>query len=177
MKLSSFKTPIYPVLFATTFLLSGCGSSENRTENELINETQSASENTSSDATDSDSNSTTDSDNSTSSNNDTDNGTASINGSTDGVLCDYYYNEYNDSSSVQATSNAQWSCNGSSRTLTANGLPDHATGQFPNANNPNEISEQNVSVTYTLTPNESTTASTLGGPHGATGYQPAPASD
>jgi hypothetical protein len=86
------------------------------------------------------------------------------------VLCDYYYNEYNNSDSVQATSNAQWSCDVSNRTLTANGLPDHATGQFPNANNPNEISEQNVSIAYTLTPNESTTASTLGGPRGATGY-------
>ncbi|TLX45673.1 hypothetical protein C1E24_17310 [Pseudoalteromonas phenolica] len=168
MKLTNLITPKYLLLFATTFTLFGCGSSDSN--NEIIADNSSASDDTSSNSTQGDSNSSTDSDNSTSSNNGTDNGAASINGSTNGVLCDYYYNEYNDSASVQATSNAQWSCDGSNRTLTANGLPDHATGQFPNANNPNELSEQNVSTIYTLTPSESTSASTLGGPRGATGY-------
>ena len=164
MKLTNLITPKYLLLFATTFALFGCGSSDSN-NNEIIADTSSASN-----SSQGGSNSSTNSDNSTSSNNGTENGTASINGSTDAVLCDYYYNEYNNSDSVQATSIAQWSCDGSNRTLTANGLPDHVTGQFPNANNPNEISEQNVSIAYTLTPNESATASTLGGPRGATGY-------
>lgn len=170
MKLINLITPTYLAIFAAAFTLFGCGSSGSNTESELITENPPASSNASNGSTQGDANSSSDSDNSTSSNNDTENGTASINGSTDGVLCDYYYNEYNNSDSVQATSNAQWSCDGSNRTLTANGLPDHTTGQFPNANNPNEISEQNVSVAYTLSPNESATASTLGGPRGATGY-------
>jgi hypothetical protein len=164
MKLINLITPTYLVLFSATFTLFGCGSSDSN-NNEIIADTSSASN-----SSQGGSNSSTNSDNSTSSNNGTENGTASINGSTDAVLCDYYYNEYNNSDSVQATSIAQWSCDGSNRTLTANGLPDHVTGQFPNANNPNEISEQNVSIAYTLTPNESATASTLGGPRGATGY-------
>ena len=114
MKLTNLITPKYLLLFATTFTLFGCGSSDSN--NEIIADTSSASDDTSSNSTQGDSNSSTGSDNSTSSNNDTDNGTASINGSTDGVLCDYYYNEYNNSDSVQATSNSQWSCDGSNRT-------------------------------------------------------------
>ncbi|TMP39897.1 hypothetical protein CWB98_00860 [Pseudoalteromonas rubra] len=101
---------------------------------------------------------------------DTDNGTAVTSGSTDGVLCDYFYNEFNDSDSVQMISNADWNCTGTSRQLTANGIPDHQTGTFPNPGNPNTISETAVSVSYTLTPEQTDTVSTLGGPRGATGY-------
>jgi hypothetical protein len=36
--------------------------------------------------------------------------------------------------------------------LTANGIPNHAVGSFPNAGNPNTISAQTVAATYTLTP-------------------------
>ncbi|WP_082669147.1 YHYH protein [Pseudoalteromonas rubra] len=100
----------------------------------------------------------------------TDTGTALTSGSTDGVLCDYFYNEFNDSASVQMTSNADWSCTGIARLLTANGIPDHQTGTFPNSGNPNTISEAPVSVSYPLTPEQTDTVSTLGGPRGATGY-------
>ena len=91
-------------------------------------------------------------------------------GSTDGVLCDYNYSAYNDSPSVAYTSTVQWSCSGETRALSANGIPDHEVGTFPNTNNPNTISEQTVADNFTLLPEESTTATMLGGPRGATGY-------
>lgn len=99
-----------------------------------------------------------------------DNGTATSTDSTDGVLCPYFYNEFNASASVSATSNSDWSCNGTTRELTANGIPDHEVGTFPNANNPNTITEQTVTASYTLNPTVTTTATTLGGPRGNTGY-------
>jgi YHYH protein/Fibronectin type III domain len=89
--------------------------------------------------------------------------------STLGVLCTYSYNALNTSASVNKTSTAAWTC-GTTRTLVANGLPDHAVGTFPNANNPNTISAQTVSASYKLSPTFTGTALTLGGPRGATGY-------
>ena len=38
------------------------------------------------------------------------------------------------------------------RSITSNALPNHDTGDFPNAGNPNAISEQDSSYTYPLTP-------------------------
>ena len=88
---------------------------------------------------------------------------------TEDVLCEYVYSEYNDSESVQTTSSSDWSCDGTNRNLVANGIPDHEVGAFPNDGNPNTISEQTVSESFTLTPVESTRATTLGGPRGVTG--------
>ncbi len=88
---------------------------------------------------------------------------------TEGVLCDYAYNAVNTSVSGALTSTAKWSC-GSNRVLAANGVPDHAVGTFPNVNNPNTITAQNVAASYTLTPTYSGTATVLGGPRGSTGY-------
>ena len=45
-----------------------------------------------------------------------------------------------------------WSCADGVRSLTGNGVPDHATGKFPNPGNPNRISAQHVSFTATLLP-------------------------
>lgn len=73
-------------------------------------------------------------------------------GSTAGVLCTYSTNVFNTSPSVNATSTSSWTCNTTSRVLSANGLPDHAVGTFPNANNPNAITSRVVSATYTLAP-------------------------
>jgi hypothetical protein len=42
--------------------------------------------------------------------------------------------------------------------LSANGIPDHAVGTFPNSNNPNTISAQSVSASYTLAPASTGTA-------------------
>jgi hypothetical protein len=92
------------------------------------------------------------------------------NGSTANILCDYNYNEYNDSIYVLEDSMAQWSCTDNERLLSANGVPDHEVGEFPNSNNPNAIESQTVADSLTLSPVESTTATTLGGPRGVTGY-------
>jgi hypothetical protein len=89
---------------------------------------------------------------------------------TDGVLCDYSDATFNSQPSLTYTSTSEWTCTDTTRELTANGIPDHEVGTFPNANNPNTITEQSVSASYTLAPAATTTATTLGGPRGATGY-------
>jgi len=90
--------------------------------------------------------------------------------STAGVLCDFENVAYNSQPSLTYTSEATWRCTGTARSLVANGIPDHTVGQFPNANNPNVISEQRVSETFSLAPTESTAVMELGGPRGAVGY-------
>jgi len=96
-----------------------------------------------------------------------DTGTA---GSTDGALCDYSDTTFNSQESLTYTSMSQWTCTDTTRELSANGIPDHEVGTFPNASNPNTISEQTVSASYTLEPTLGTTATELGGPRGSTGY-------
>ena len=59
--------------------------------------------------------------------------------STADVLCNYVTSAFNGSASVNATATAAWSCSSTLRSLTANGLPDHAVGTFPNNDNPNTI--------------------------------------
>jgi len=81
-------------------------------------------------------------------------------GSTAGVLCDYSHSIFNASPSVNATSTAAWTCTASQRVLTANGLPDHDVGTFPNPDCPNTIAAQTVSASYTLTPAVTSAAST-----------------
>ncbi len=70
--------------------------------------------------------------------------------STAAVDCPYSENTFN--SSISLTSTASWTCSSTRRSLTANGIPDHAVGTFPNANNPNSIAVQSVSFSATLTP-------------------------
>lgn len=53
---------------------------------------------------------------------------------------------------LNLTSTVQFSCDDAERTMTANGLPDHKPGTFPNAHNPNTISAQVVSAKTTLSP-------------------------
>jgi YHYH protein len=93
-----------------------------------------------------------------------------IGAATAGVECSYRYDAFNSSASVNLQSTSSWTCSDTSRVLAANGVPDHAVGTFPNAGNPNTITAQTVSVTYTLTPTYNGTATTLGGPRGNTGY-------
>lgn len=90
--------------------------------------------------------------------------------STAGVLCDFNQSINNTSASVNAVSTAAWTCTDTSRNLTANGMPDHAVGIFPNSSNPNAISVQSVSVSYALTPVETGTATALAGSSGPVGY-------
>lgn len=93
-----------------------------------------------------------------------------LNSTTDGVLCNYSDSTPNSSDSVSITSTSSWLCDGENRNLTANGIPDHVVGTFPNPNNPNTITEQSVSASFTLNPKESTAATTLGGPAGVIAY-------
>jgi hypothetical protein len=89
---------------------------------------------------------------------------------TAGVECSYSHDAFNSSASVNQQSTSSWTCDSTSRVLTSNGIPDHAVGTFPNSGNPNTISAQTVAATYTLTPTYNGTATTLGGPRGATGH-------
>jgi hypothetical protein len=85
-------------------------------------------------------------------------------------LCTFAQRAFNSSASVKKTSTVTWSCTATTRSLTSNGIPDHDVGNFPNAGNPNTISEQSVSARFTLSPVATSTATTLGGPRGAVGY-------
>ena len=97
-------------------------------------------------------------------------GTTSSTTSTAGVECDYSLSLFNPSASVNRTSTSSWTCSSGSRALSANGIPDHATGTFPNLGNPNTIAAQTIAASFTLTPSYNGTATTLGGPRGVTAY-------
>ena len=71
---------------------------------------------------------------------------------TDGVLCELSHSTFNDDESVNLTSEASWSCEGTVRSLIANGVPDHSVGTFPNPECPNTISAQNITVDFPLNP-------------------------
>jgi hypothetical protein len=89
---------------------------------------------------------------------------------TAGVECSYSSSGYNASDSIMADYNSSWTCDGTSRVLSSNGIPDHTADAFPNDGNPNTISEQTISATYTLAPVKTDTATTLGGPRGDIGF-------
>ncbi len=97
-------------------------------------------------------------------------GSITSTGATAGILCDYDDTTYNSQPSLTYTSTATWTCTDSTRELTANGIPDHEVGTFPNPGNPNTISEQTVSASFTLEPAETSTPTELGGPRGPAGY-------
>lgn len=73
-------------------------------------------------------------------------------GSTAGVLCTYSRSVFNSDESVNATSNSTWTCSATTRSLSANGIPDHEIGTFPNPDCPNAVATQSVSRAFTLTP-------------------------
>ena len=72
--------------------------------------------------------------------------------STSNILVNIDEEIYNDDESVLAYSKYSWSSDGTNRILTGNGIPNHEVGTFPNSNNPNRISEQGVSNSFTLCP-------------------------
>ena len=72
--------------------------------------------------------------------------------STSNVYCDLSELSYNNDESVNTNSDFTWTCNIQNRVLSANGIPNHEVGTFPNANNPNTISIQNVAKTFTVNP-------------------------
>lgn len=97
-------------------------------------------------------------------------GTGNVGSGTAGVLCGLAYSAFNSTPSVNATSTSAWSCSTATRALLANGLPDHAVGTFPNANNPTRIATQNVAASLRLAPTVTSTIIQRGGPLGDTGY-------
>ena len=91
--------------------------------------------------------------------------------STVGVLDNINEEIYNDDESVNAYSIYSWTSDDLNRILSGNGIPNHEVGTFPNADNPNTISEQNVNATFTLCPTlVSETGEPVGGPAGAIAY-------
>lgn len=82
-----------------------------------------------------------------------------------GVACGLSYSAFNSSAKVNANSTANWACSGSTRTLTGNGIPDHAvtTGNFATP-----ISAQNLTITMPLAPAAAATTTALA--KTATGY-------
>ena len=72
--------------------------------------------------------------------------------STASVACNYSTNVFNAATSVNAQSISTWSCSATQRNLTANGIPDHDVGTFPNAGNPNRITVQSIAASFPLSP-------------------------
>ena len=95
---------------------------------------------------------------------------AGTSSSSAGVLCDLMDITFNASESVNASSESSWECSDTQRLLTANGLPDHDVGTFPNPANPNTIAALEVSAAFTLTPELADRSTNLGGPLGPQGY-------
>ena len=59
------------------------------------------------------------------------------------------------------TATYSWTCNGTSRALVSNGLPNHTVGTFPRAGNPHPIGAVATSATYTLNPSTTATNTTV----------------
>lgn len=74
---------------------------------------------------------------------------SSTSNSTAGIACPLSYNAFNSSPKVNANSTSSWSCNSTVRTLTGNGIPDHAviSGNFATP-----ISAQNILISMPATP-------------------------
>jgi hypothetical protein len=90
--------------------------------------------------------------NESSSQNDEETGNCATGTSTATILVNIDEEIYNNDESVLAYSKYSWSSDGTNRMLIGNGIPNHEVGTFPNSNNPNSISEQNVSKSFTLCP-------------------------
>ena len=85
--------------------------------------------------------------------------------STAGVACDYSHSAFNSNSLVNLSSVAAWTCSSSTRTLTANGVPDHDVGPFAIQNDLDfQIKAQSVRFSTSMAPVLTSTAKELGGP-------------
>ena len=83
--------------------------------------------------------------------------TAATGTSTAGVLCSYsssvpYSGANSATTTLTTNATATWSCSSTLRSITANGLPDHVIGSFPNQSNPNYITAQAISASVKLAP-------------------------
>jgi YHYH protein len=88
-------------------------------------------------------------------------------GLTSAIGCALSYAAFNSSAKVNANSTSAWSCVGTVRTLTGNGIPEHAVtgGNFATP-----IGAQSISARFSLNPVNTGTATVLGGPAGSIGY-------
>ena len=77
--------------------------------------------------------------------------------STAAIACNLSTNVFNPAASVNAQSISTWSCSATQRNLTANGIPDHDVGSFPNAGNPNRISVQSIAASFPISPARTST--------------------
>lgn len=68
----------------------------------------------------------------------------------------------NSSDSSQLQNQYSMTLEGDQRLITANGIPNHPTGDFPNAHNPNTISAQNYSISLPVHPEQASSDSELG---------------
>ncbi len=96
---------------------------------------------------------------------------ASTTVTTAGILCPLsgtYTGTYGAAGTL--TSTWAWTCSSTTRTLTANALPNHAIGTFPNAGNPNTVTPQTINFSATLTPAAGTGNRAIGGPGGVNVY-------
>ena len=83
--------------------------------------------------------------------------------STASILCPYSQSTPNITltTGVTATSASSWTCSSTQRSMTANGVPNHQIGTFPNSGNPNTPTVQsNVTFSATLTPTKGTSNNT-----------------
>jgi len=80
--------------------------------------------------------------------------------STAGVMCPYSQSVLN--TTLNLTSTVSMTCSSTLRTITGNGVPDHAVGTFPNSGNPTAIGAVTVSYSNTLTPALASSASSVG---------------
>lgn len=149
------------VLALTAAGLSACGGGGDTTSTTTSTATSTTTIDTSTPAT---------STGTTSTGSSTTTGTSTATGSTAGVLCAYSHSAFNASASVNATSTYAWTCNTTTRSLVANGLPDHAVGTFPNPDNPNTITAQTIAASLSLTPTSTTVATAMGGPRGVLAF-------
>ncbi len=91
--------------------------------------------------------------------------------STVGILTNINEQIYNNDESVNAYSIYSWTSDDIDRILSGNGIPNHEVGTFPNNDNPNTISEQNVNHTFSLFPElVSDEGEAVGGPGGTIAY-------
>jgi hypothetical protein len=75
---------------------------------------------------------------------------ASTKANTASILCGKATDVFIESLGLRSVS--RWTCAVGQRTLQANGVPDHATGKFPNAGNPNRLAAQSIRFSTSLTP-------------------------
>ncbi len=67
-----------------------------------------------------------------------------------GVACSHSVDSVN--ASLGLPSKVTWTCERGQRKMTANSIPMHSTGQFPNLGNPSRVSPQSVSMAVTTSP-------------------------